>query len=361
MTLRERVLARLEGPGELGPLWLPDLGLWHRYHAKRGTLPSGLEGASQAEVCRALGAPVFVAVPAYRLDLEGAEVRAEEAAGERVVTAHTAAGSLVARWMLMPDGEWWQTEYPVKSAEDLPAARALVEARRYVPDTREWARVDAAVGGDGVVALELPRRPFSEVLHTLLGWSDGLMLLMGDERPAILEMLEVLEDGAQACVKRIAAGAGVLAYSPDNLDGSFISPRAFSDHLAQSYRRSCECLAAGGKRLIVHAGGPASRLLLPLAAAGAAGVEGVSGPPQGDSPLAEARRLATPDLTLWGGIPQDYLLGESAPSDLERVVGEVVDLTRVDGRVLIGVADQVPADATIDALRRLGELVAGLS
>ncbi len=358
MSYRAAILARLSAPGETGPLWLPDLGLWYRYHHRRQTLPKGLEGASQAEVCRELGVPAFVAVPAYRLALDGAEVVTEEADGERVVTSHTADGSLVARWTLMPDGEWWQTEYPVKSADDLPAARALLEARRYVADSGEWRRTDAEVGEDGVVALELPRRPFSEVLHTLLGWSDGLMLLMGSERPAIVEMLDLLEAKVQACVESIAAGPGSVAHSPDNLDGSFVSPRIFADHLARSYSLAAETLSVGRKRLVVHAGGPASRLLGPLAAAGVAAVEGVSGPPQGDSPLAEARRLAGPDLCLWGGIPQDYLLAEAAPGDLEGAVRDAIQQSGDDGRVLIGVADQVPAGATLAGLRRLGELVA---
>jgi hypothetical protein len=358
VTCRAAILARLQGTGEVGPLWLPNLGLWHRFHSSRGTLPTGLEDASQVDVCRAIGAPVFVAVPAYRLELDGADVAVEESGGERVVTARTDRGALVARWTLMPDGEWWQTEYPVKSADDLPAARALVDARRYVLDLSRWSRTQEAVAEDGVVALELPRRPFSEVLHTLLGWSDGLMLLIGDEREAIVEMLGSLEAKLQACVESIAEGPGELAYSPDNLDGSFISPRAFSEHLAQSYSLATRALSDGGKRLLVHVGGPASRLLGPLAAAGVAGVEGVSGPPQGDSPLGEARRLGGPELCLWGGIPQDYIIGESAAGDLERAVAAAVEQSRSDGRVLIGVADQVPTGATLDGLRRIGDLVA---
>ena len=120
MSYRAAILARLSAPGEAGPLWLPDLSLWYRHHKARGTLPAGLSDASQLEVCRELDVPAFVAVPAYRIELDGAEVVTEESEVERVVTSRTSAGSLVARWTLMPDGEWWQTEYPVKSAEDLP-------------------------------------------------------------------------------------------------------------------------------------------------------------------------------------------------------------------------------------------------
>ena len=39
-----------------------------------------------------------------------------------------------------------------------------------------------------------------------------------------------------------------------------------------------------------------------LAEAGVDGVEGIAGPPQSDITLAEARQLAGPGITLWGGI-----------------------------------------------------------
>ena len=191
------------------------------------------------------------------------------------------------------------------------------------------------------------------------------MLLMGDDRQAVVDILDSLEAKVQRCVETIAAGPGAVAYSPDNLDGSFVSPRAFDSYLARSYRLASEVLSVGRKRLVVHAGGPASRLIAPLAAAGVAAVEGVSGPPQGDSTLAEARHLAGPDLCLWGGIPQDYLLGDvlgvGVAEDIERAVEEAVAQSRGDPRVLIGVADQVPPVASIDSLRRLGDLVASLA
>jgi hypothetical protein len=58
--------------------------------------------------------------------------------GKRVVRSETSAGTLVARWTLLGHGgDWWQTEYPVKTKEDLAAALELVQSKSYVLDTSD--------------------------------------------------------------------------------------------------------------------------------------------------------------------------------------------------------------------------------
>ena len=357
MALRNDVLARFDGTSGGGPLWLPDLTVWHEWHAARGTLPEEWKGLGLSDVCRALGVPVWAVARPWRVELVGAEIRTEERDGERTIRYVTRVGTLVERWSLGPDGDWWETEYPVKTDDDLAAARQIVEARSYVMAPEEWARLDAAVGPDGVVVMEVPARPYTDILHSLLGWSEGLMLLLGDGRTAILEMVEVLEARVQACIRQVAELTGAVVLSPDNLDGQFVSPSDFRDHLAASYRAAADVLHASGKRLVVHAGGPVRRLLAPLAEAGIDAVEGISGPPQGDTTLAQARRLAGPGLTVWGGIAQDLLLPSHADGDLAAAVKGAVRDGRGDGRMILGVADRVPVDADISRLWAISGLV----
>ena len=88
------------------------------------------------------------------------------------------------------------------------------------------------------------------------------------------------------------------------------------------------------------------------------GVEGISGPPQSDASLAEARRLAGPNFTLWGGIPQDALLPDFDYGQFKAVVGQAVREATDDGRAIIGVADRVPVHADIDRLKALPDLIA---
>jgi hypothetical protein len=187
--------------------------------------------------------------------------------------------------------------------------------------------------------------------------SEGFMLLM-DDPPAARELVAVLEEKLQAFVPRLAGLAGDLFFSPDNLDGQFIYPAVFDALLAPSYRATTDALGTSGKPLVVHAGGPVGQLLGSLAESGVAGVEGIAPPPQSDASLSQARALAGPDLTLWGGIPQDYLLATRTQEEFEQAVTAAVEKAREDGRVLLGVADRVPVDADPARLAALPQLAA---
>jgi uroporphyrinogen-III decarboxylase len=171
-------------------------------------------------------------------------------------------------------------------------------------------------------------------------------------------ILAALEGALQRVLDPIAALPGDVILSPDNLDGQYISPRAFEQHLASGYARVAQAASRHDKPLVVHVGGPIRHLLAPLAACGVDVVQGVAGPPQSDASLAEARVLAGPGLTLWGGIPQDLLLDTHDRADFEAAVRQAARQAAQDPRAIVGVSDRVPVDADLDRLCALPGLVA---
>ena len=307
-----------------------------------------------AQVARDLGVPIWLAVAPWRVETPGVEIRTTQDETERIIQTDTAAGTLRARWTIGPDGDWWQTEYPVKAQADLAAVLEVAKARSYVLDTDELDRSRALVGEDGILALEIPRRPYSDVLHEFLGWSEGLMFL---GEPEIRETNALLDSSLQRCAEMVAQLPGDLILSPDNLDGQFISPRAFRNHLSESYRLTTETLHRHDKRLLVHIGGPIKRLLALLVESGVDGFEGIAGPPQSDLTLAQAREVVGPAAVLWGGIPQDFLLETHAEQELEVAVAQTVRDARGDSRMILGVADRVPVDAEIGRLAAIQAMV----
>lgn len=357
MTAVNDIMACFSGEVSQRPLYLADLTLWYRWHQARGSLPAGWQSYSLAQLAEALGSPAWWVVRPWRQETPGVAVTTQEEGDQRLITYHTSAGRLTERWALGPDGDWWQIEYPVKSLDDLPAARQLIEARHYQPDTTALAEWQAQLGVSGLLAIELPRRPYSEVLHTLLGWGEGLMLLYGEGAQPIQDMLDVLEEKLHALEQELVGLPVDLVFAPDNLDGQYISPAVFRQHLAASYQRSVDLLHRHAKRLIVHGGGPLQHLLAPLAAAGVDAVEGVSGPPQGDTPLPKAREKAGPHLTLWGGIPQDVLLPPTTQAEFGEAVRQAAQQAKACGRVVLGVADKVPVEADLERLKAVPDLI----
>ena len=359
MNPRDTGLASFRG-GRADPvLWLPDLTLWHRWHASRGTMPPEFTGLDLAGVAAALGVPAWAPVRLWRVEHAGVSITQTQNDSERVVFYETSAGQMTARWARMPDGDWWQTEYPVKSEADVSAMRAVIESRSYVVDIAAWDAASRVVGERGVAPVELPRRAYSEVLHVFLGWSEGLMLLLGDDGPAIVETIQMLEEKVLACGRALAAALpDQLALSPDNLDGQFITPAVYREHMTSGYRQTAEALRASGTPLVVHCGSGVRRLLPLLAADGVSALEGISGPPQGDATLAEARALAGDAMALWGGIPQDLLLESTAEAEFEAGVIAAAREAQAAGPAILGVADYVPAAAVPARLRAIAALVA---
>jgi hypothetical protein len=367
LSLKARLLERLAGrhsnasatPGGAGsrgpePFYLPDLTLWYDWHSRQNTLPAEWQDHSLPEIARDMGVPIWLPVRPWRVETPGVEVILTEGPEKRTIRSETSAGVLQARWTLGPDGDWWQTEYPVKTKGDLPAALELARSRIYVLDPGVLATARADVGHDGLVALEIPRRPYSDLLHDFLGWSEGLTLL---GEPAVSEMLQTLEEKLQELVRKIAQLSGEVVLSPDNLDGQYISPRMFDKSLAGSYRRTAETLHQRGMRLLVHVGGPIRHLLHALYQAGVDGIEGIAGPPQSNATLAEARAVAGPELTLWGGIPQDLLLETHEPEAFLANVERAVQEAQGDALMIVGVADRVPVDADLGRLKALPALI----
>ena len=333
------------------PLFLPDLTFWHSRNADRGTLPPRWKGLSIEQVCADLRVPAWRPFRPWRIELPGIVVRENLGAEEKTLAWETSAGTLTSRWTRGPDGDWWQSEYPVKSLTDLSAAREVAGARRYVP------RNPRDTGGQPVV-MELPRRPWSELLHSFLGWSEGLMFLL-EEPAALREIVDMLEEKITGLVSDVAALPGDLVLSPDNLDGQFVPPESFEGNLAASYERTARALHDRGKRLVVHVGGPVRGLLPGLARCGVDCVQGISGPPQGDTTLQEARRLVGSGPALWGGVPQDSLLASCGDGKFRAAAEAAFSAASADPCVIVGVADRVPADALPERITALARMCSG--
>ena len=357
MLTPDHVINRFTGLGDDRPAYLADLTLWYDWHRQRGTLPAEWRDSSLEEVSQALGSPAWHPVRPWRQQTPAIEVTERATETERLVEYHTSARMLTERWTIGPDGDWWQAEYLVKTNEDLTAALELAAARNYLPDPGGLHRAQDEVGANGLAVIELPKAPYSDLLHTFLGWGEGLMILMGDERSVVQEILMVLEQKRRLLVEELALLPAPIVLCPDNLDGQYISPYTFADRLAPSYRHTADVMHQHGKWVVVHIGGPAKHLLPPLADIGVDAVQGIAGPPQSNATLLQARQLAGPNLTLWGGIPQDLLLPNHSQTEYEAAVATALEQTEGDRRAILGVADKVPVDADLDRLRALPELV----
>jgi hypothetical protein len=356
MSHKSRILSSFSDEAAGPPLFLPDLTVWYEHNRRMGSLPEKWADASLPEISRDLGLPIWIVAQPYGLEHPGIEVRSTEDDSGRTVEYACASGTLSARWIKGPDGSWWQTEYPIKASSDFAVALEIANARTYTPDAALVDRFVQEVGDDGLVALEIPSRPYADLLLEFVGMSEGIMILM-EQPPEMAGMLSILEGKLQGLVADVAAMPGDIVFAHDNLDAQFVYPPVFQQHYAASYRATADALQKSNKPLLVHAGGPVNNLLKPLADAGVNGIQGISGPPQSDATLEQAREAVGPSITLWGGIPQDLALKTHDREDFDTVVTQTARQHREDGRVILGIADRVPADADIDRIAAIPGLI----
>ncbi|MBD3306961.1 hypothetical protein GF339_11095, partial [candidate division KSB3 bacterium] len=152
MTTKADILARLAGNGTAAPLFLPDLTLWYAWHTRQHTLPTSWNHLTLPEIGRELGVPTWRAVRPWTVETTDIDIVLTENDQERITRTETSAGTLLARWSFGPDGDWWQTEYPVKDPADLDAVLELVCAQSYLLDPPDIPALEAAIAEHGVIA-----------------------------------------------------------------------------------------------------------------------------------------------------------------------------------------------------------------
>jgi hypothetical protein len=357
MNFKEILLNQFKGQASIQPLFMPDLSLWFEWHSIRGTLPEAHRESSLAAIASSLNCPAWIVHTPWQLEYDGIDVISEESETQRVIKYHTQSRVLSEIWSLGPDGDWWQTEYPVKDEDDLDAAEEIVKAMQYRLKSSKQPEADSNPGIIDVI--QVPKTPYSDMLHTMLGWSDGLMLMLAEE-DRLTELLGVMEEKRNELIQNLVAGfSHSIFLAPDNLDGQFISPAVFKNHLELSYQKTCEKLHRSGNYLWVHIGGISKYLLPLLAGSGIDGLAGISGPPQSDASLSAAREATGANITLWGGIPQDYVMPMVDLSLLIESVEAAKAFAQIDNRTIIGIADHVPVEAEFSRLKEISNRING--
>lgn len=358
MNQKQNILSRFQTGQLSGPVFMPDLTLWYKWHKSRNTLPKTYKNHTMVEIAQALGCPIWNPLRPWRMDNRGVDIIEELSGNEKLIRYKTPERELTERWELARDGDWWQIEYPIKSIDDLSAARTLVQSRQYELDPDIISNLSRETIKNHVIVLELPMQPYADLLHNFLGWGEGLMLLMGQGKAPLTEMMALMEEKRMAILEKIAALPCDIALAADNLDGQYISPPVFKTHLQESYEKTAEMFHNQGKKLMVHLGGPGRHLFPLLAQAGVDGVQGVSGPPQSNATLQDARDVSGPHFTLWGGIPQDLLIPTHTESELMAPLQEAIAHVRQDNRMILGIADRVPVDCDFQRLKTVIKRIA---
>lgn len=364
MTYKEQIIQLFQNTGSgnkpLSPIFLPDFTTWYKWHSKKGTLPKEFTGKKMEDICRSLNVPIWNTCQPWSVESKDVEISHTEEKEEMITRYQFKDTTLTAKWKKGPDGDWWQTEYPVKKAEDLDVLRVYLEGRTFKVEMDELSDMLDETGNDGIVAPMLPSRAFSWMMLEMIGWREILIMLLAQEE-TIRELVNLAEKQIQAftriLLEKLQSKGCKIYLSPDNLDGMFVTPKYFDEYLTKGYEETTKICHEHNSFLIVHGGGPLETILENISNCRIDCIAGISGPPQGNTPIETARLKAGEKIVMWGGIPQDYLLDLAVYENYREKFVDIINFCKKDGRSIIGIADHVPLDTDISRLKQIVDLI----
>ena len=90
------------------PILMPDLNTWYQWHKKRGTLPEAIQTSSLTEIADTLNCPAWLVKQPWKVEFQGVTVSATETENEKIILYETPYRNLAEKWIIGPDGDWWQ-------------------------------------------------------------------------------------------------------------------------------------------------------------------------------------------------------------------------------------------------------------
>jgi hypothetical protein len=388
MSVRDRVLAVLQGrrPGHLP--FIDRFEVWYACHSRGGTLPEEFQGMSVTEIHRAVGMGQQKYLVPYALKLHGVEVVSSfngevfyhekepvmeffcgmfdfldyETPGLTVTELVTPVGKLRVQHGLLAENvatgtEHYIKEHLIKEEADYRTVEYLVERAEFMPRYEKVAQEEAKLGDIGYVVPMTPRIPFQQMLLEYLG-EIPFFYALHDSPRLVRRLMTVLDEQLTEILHRLADLQVPYLEFPDNLDGVMSNPRLFAEHCLPYYQRYSEILHGQAKKVGSHTDGNVRPLLALLAESGLDVCESFTPAPLTQCPFEEAWNAWRDGPIIWGGIPSVILWDRTSEKEFRGFVERLLT-TIGDQLIILGVGDMVMGHNSIRRVKYIVDRVEG--
>lgn len=395
MTERERMLVSVEhGECPDGVPWAPRMDLWYIAQRERGTLPPEMKDADMVDVSRILGVgchavrndatiahdPADSALRGlgfdnhpdypYVISLRGRSMRFTNDGDRRTTIIPTPFGDYRSGLQQTPamrrDGISlpFVLEYPVREVSDLDTVADVFEHLDVVSRPEGYRQFRDRVGDRGLAVASGPiaASPVHLLLHELMPM-DLFYYFYVDHRDRLREFARRVEPFFNEILEASLAARPDVVFWGGNYDRDLTWPPFFESEIVPWLRRVGTACREAGTRLLCHTDGENRDLVEAYVRCGMDVVESFCPQPMTSYSLAEYRGALGPSTTVWGGIPSVSLLPSSFSERrfneyLDGVFSEIEATGR--GSLILGVSDNVPPDADLERLRRIGRMCRGV-
>jgi hypothetical protein len=366
MTDRERILAVIEGRLPDRIPWIPRLQIWYDAHLQRGDLPARYQGWDLRRIEQDLG----MGTPAregrvFRAELEGVDVRAERTGADTVTTYTTPVGSVttVSRGSsTLSEGGIagaLLVKHMITGPDDYPVVEEIIRRTRIIPTYADYLAYDAQVGDAGLPLVAMGPDPMYRIIQDLVGYNN-VFYHLHDDRARVMHLYDVLEEQAQEIQQVVLDSPATLILHGEHFDSQFTPPRIFRSTMLPYFQTFADRLHARGKVMVCHADADTSHLLGLIKEAGFDMAECFVTAPMVPVTLAEARAAFGDQVIIWGGVPSSILCDPVSDAAFTDYMRDLFQTIAPGHAFILGVADNVMAEAKFDRIERISEMVATL-
>jgi hypothetical protein len=208
-------------------------------------------------------------------------------------------------------------EHLIKDIADLCAYLDLPQ-REFggEADTHEVLEAEAALGDSGIVMIDTP----DPLCQAAALFDMSVYTVIATQEPALFRRL--LDRFAAVLLPRTEAVARKLPgrlwriYGPEYASPPYLRPRLFHEYVTRYDQEMVRSIQAFGGCARIHSHGNLRLILDEVVEMGAAGLDPIEPPPQGDMPLWEVRKKVGEQMVLFGNLEASDL--ENLPLDLFR-------------------------------------------
>ena len=393
MNDRERMLAAVRGEPTDALPWAPRMDLWAIAQKARGTVPERFRDMNTAQIADELGVGCH-AVRAdwtitpwddrppedfifrafgfenhpdfpYRIELNDLPVDFSYEHGKYRTVIHTPAG-VVETYMEYEDSMARDgitnpevKRHVIEAGDDLEPVAQVYEHFEVVPTPDAYRSFHERIGTRGLALAQGPvsASPVHAILHQLMDMQTFFYWYMDDP-----DSLRRLGDRMAPFYERVLdvlcqSDAEVIWWGA-NYDQDTTWPPFFAREIVPYVARVGDRLRQAGKLMASHCDGENDRLLPHLPDCRFDIAESVCTEPMTKRSLKELRLGMGETTTIWGGLPAvGFMNGPMSDDAFERHLDKVFGELGSGKRLILGVSDNVPVDASIDRLDRVTELV----
>ena len=250
---------------------------------------------------------------------------------EFVTTRETVDGAKVTTTWKTPRGNLTSVrvgvhpvKFPVDSVEAVRIYREMWEGARYevVDDASEFARLDAALGDNGVVTRFWGPSAVPRLLELDMG-TENFYYLLNDHPEEVDGLISAIHDCQLPAFDMIASGPWESANLVENTSTFYISPRVYERYNMPHQRDFVQRVKARGKVALLHMCGHVRAILPIIRETGCDGIHALTPPPTGNTPWEEALDVIGEELIIIGVLdPTVWItgpIGEIGPA-LDRLI-----------------------------------------